>query len=507
MQADFDPYYKWLGIPPEKQPHTSGETAMRRSMRIAAAMIFIGCGVGAVGLAPTTTLAQTPTTLESSKQSAGKAQPPDRATEAEALAKVQQVFEKQYAEAKSREQKLALANLMLSAGKDTREAVPEKYVLLRVARDIFNGEGAIDGSLEAIGELDKSFAIDAQAQQVAAYTAACQATVEAEVRLATLQKLQPFLQTLVEADRFDLACPLADEALKSARKTRDAGTVKFVADGKATIDDLAKEHEAVRAMFAKLDTEPTHPEANLAVGSYYVMAKQNWERGIPYLALGSDPALKSLAVEELRTPAETLKLGDGWWDLAELRTDKEKEAFRRYASKWYLRAWKSADGLNRRKIEQRVTSFESGPLDRTHWKPYTWKGWWNAYDLNRIETGGNDREFMIRNTSGIHTHIQIRHAESFEGDFYLEAELMGVKVEFGLAENTSKDRTAYVGLPDSTKWQKVIIQRAGSELNVTVDGAPKEVSYFNCSSSLTGQFTLKIHNEEAIGVRKLVILE
>ncbi len=41
----------------------------------------------------------------------------------------------------------------------------------------------------------------------------------------------------------------------------------------------------------KLKESPDDPAANLAVGSYLCFNKDQWERGLPMLAKGSDPAL------------------------------------------------------------------------------------------------------------------------------------------------------------------------------------------------------------------------
>ena len=69
-----------------------------------------------------------------------------------------------------------------------------------------------------------------------------------------------------------------------------------------------------------MEAKPTDPEANLIVGRYKCFVKGDWDTGLLMLALGTDPALATLAVKELegaKSPDEQVKLGDSWWALAD----------------------------------------------------------------------------------------------------------------------------------------------------------------------------------------------
>ena len=77
------------------------------------------------------------------------------------------------------------------------------------------------------------------------------------------------------------------------------------------------------------------------------------------LALGSDAALKALAVKELEGPASAdalVALGDGWWDLAETREDRERVSLLLRAGYWYGQARvRPITGLVKSKVEQRTS--------------------------------------------------------------------------------------------------------------------------------------------------------
>ena len=76
------------------------------------------------------------------------------------------------------------------------------------------------------------------------------------------------------------------------------------------------------------------------------------------LALGSDPALKDLAVKELAgadSPEAQIALGDAWWDLAQSKEGRQRERFLLRAGDWYERAQRNvSSGLAKVKLEQRL---------------------------------------------------------------------------------------------------------------------------------------------------------
>ncbi len=95
------------------------------------------------------------------------------------------------------------------------------------------------------------------------------------------------------------------------------------------------------------------------------------------LALGTDAALKSLAIRELKLsvalrgqhesafPAEKAELGDAWWDLGEKHDDDMKGKLRSRAAHWYRQAAPNLSGLVKQKCEKRLEQIQetSAPND------------------------------------------------------------------------------------------------------------------------------------------------
>jgi hypothetical protein len=114
----------------------------------------------------------------------------------------------------------------------------------------------------------------------------------------------------------------------------------------------------VQSAVELLRKKPTDPQANLKVGNFRCQVKGDWPGGLPLLALCSDDALKTLAVEELAgptSPEKLVALGDGWWEQAERLTGPTKAATQAHAAQWYQKALASMDqGLLRTKLELRI---------------------------------------------------------------------------------------------------------------------------------------------------------
>jgi hypothetical protein len=76
------------------------------------------------------------------------------------------------------------------------------------------------------------------------------------------------------------------------------------------------------------------------------------------LALGNDPAVKGLAVKEVKgltDATERVKLGDAWWDLGEKKNGlAKKNILQGHAAFWYQQAMPGLTGLAKEKVQKRV---------------------------------------------------------------------------------------------------------------------------------------------------------
>ncbi len=126
----------------------------------------------------------------------------------------------------------------------------------------------------------------------------------------------------------------------------------------------AKSPDLKRALqgMATLADKPDEAAANFAVGKYFSIAACQWDKGVSYLAKGSDAALKNLAKRDLATPADAAKqidTGDMWWEAAA----KERSADIRFAERlraqnWYEKALPATPALSKIKLEKRIAEIK-----------------------------------------------------------------------------------------------------------------------------------------------------
>jgi formylglycine-generating enzyme required for sulfatase activity len=277
------------------------------------------------------------------------------------LALIKDVYGQEHTDAKTNEQLQALARKMLSHASETDKPT-ERYALLRVARDI--AAQGCDGELafQIIGELDEGFRVDAVKMKAGVLNSLTKKARVSTERKSIAEHALDLVHQAVAKDDFETAGKLVQMALSEARKARDNDLLKKVTTKSREVTQLSKVFANVKAAADRLQVDPTDVEANLVVGRYHCLAKGNWEKGLPMLALGSDAALKDLALRELGDVAEPdvqAKLGDSWWELAEGEKSTEQRQLRRRAVHWYRRAVDGLTGLRKSIAASRIKTADA----------------------------------------------------------------------------------------------------------------------------------------------------
>ena len=139
----------------------------------------------------------------------------------------------------------------------------------------------------------------------------------------------------IEADDLDAAEQLLKVASITAGKARAADLLKQAKARGEELADQKREAEAVRKAEEVIAKNADDAAANLTLGKYFCVSRDDWEQGLPHLAKGSDATLKELAAKSLPSPTDPAALsalGDAWWDAAEIRKGKEAEPLRRRAT-------------------------------------------------------------------------------------------------------------------------------------------------------------------------------
>src|SRR6185295_10078237 len=152
----------------------------------------------------------------------------------------------------------------------------------------------------AVDILDGAFVVDPLPLKVDGIVACSPRTANASAAL---------IATRLAVKAKAVADPLRNEEVKSTVAAREK-----------SVAQLQKEFTSIAAYAKTLSDKPEDPASNKAMGLFYCLVKEDWDRGLPMLARGNDAILKGLAEKELSKPADDgvqKDLCEGWLALAE----------------------------------------------------------------------------------------------------------------------------------------------------------------------------------------------
>ena len=288
---------------------------------------------------------------------------PDEAAIAKALEVARQSFKEDYERAKTPAEKVALAEKLRETAGQAAGGPAERFVLLRLARDVAVKAGDAKAAFAAIDQMQKAFSIDDLAMKSEALAAMAGKALKPDDRKALADAALALVEQAIDAENLDVA----EEAMKTATglagKVHERELTQRVQAARKQLAENVKAAGEVQAARATLKDKPDDPDANLALGQYLCFVRSQWPEGLKRLAAGSDEPLKALAQQELKSttasPEESVKLGDAWWKLSRAAGGKSKEALMLRAGTWYQQAEASLPaGLAGVMVEKRLAEIE-----------------------------------------------------------------------------------------------------------------------------------------------------
>lgn len=283
---------------------------------------------------------------------------PTDAALAAAYDAVREVYDADYKAARNREQKRELADRLLQKAEQTRNDLPVMMTLLKLVMQVAEQADDCARQLQAIEILAATFQVDGlqmKAEALRKYSAKADSSIE---RDWVVQQATRLIDRALVVDRFDMAAEFARLSSDSTgTATEMAGGP--VHDRAAEIDEARQSFEGAQLAVATLATNGSDEEASLALGKYLCLVKGDWERGLSWLAKGSDPVLKELAAQEqvgANSPETQVRLGDSWWDLSEKAAGTVKKQLRERAAFRYRQALPTLTGLPRDRAAKRLAA-------------------------------------------------------------------------------------------------------------------------------------------------------
>ncbi len=261
--------------------------------------------------------------------------------------------------AKTAEEKIKLAKELLELGGDPSGIPAERFVTLRKAMDLAREAGdarLMLAAVDAMGtaNIDVNL-LDAKGTVFAQFA---ETAKDPAVIKSLMENLPPLVEAAVAEKRYDVAYNAVKAAHKASARPTGLAYRKELSDKLKEMEGLRRELAAVQQAEASLQTNPDDPAANLLVGRWYCFDKGNWDRGLPFLAKGSDAQLSQAASKELTPPADPeamVALGDIWWGMAEKAPEDQKKTLYARAGHWYGKTeGKLTGALAKLKVEKRL---------------------------------------------------------------------------------------------------------------------------------------------------------
>ena len=317
---------------------------------------FAGCALLAIAV-----FSSGPALLLGQGAGGRRAPVPSADAQNKVLALIRDVFKKEYKQAKTPDRKVALAAELFKRGVESKDPT-ERFVLLRVARDMAALAGEANTACRAIDEMARRYQVDPSAMKREALAKAAKGATLPKHHKAVAEQAASLMEDAMVADDYPMAGQLAQTALAAAREARDPALMGRIAARSKEIDQVAKARGEVKEALASLEKNPGDPKANLAVGRYYCLVKGDWSKGLPMLALGSDGTLDVLAKKELvgvTTSDAQVALADGWWALIEEHEGLAQRQLRVRAAHWYEEALPELSGLTKMRVQKRLVAIEA----------------------------------------------------------------------------------------------------------------------------------------------------
>jgi serine/threonine protein kinase len=319
-----------------------------------------------VGTNPSPTPAVVPApTVAPPAAKASRLPVPDNAARVAAEKHYQEVYGADLVQAKSPEQKSALADKLLKQADATRDDPTFRYVLLQESLRLC--ADATDMALveRVIKSLSSAYVLDASEVWIDALEKVAQKSGTPQLSKRLVKAALRGVDEATADDNFELAERFQSIALATAQKSHEAALRKHVVERGKSLAAAKQQWNAAQQAAGVLAKNPSDAAANLALAKYLCVTKWDWDQGFARLAEGSDPVLSNLAIQSLAkpdAPAAQMALGDLWGKAADAARGSGKAELLQMASAfWYSKALLSLTGFDRSRVERRLRSLPATP--------------------------------------------------------------------------------------------------------------------------------------------------
>ena len=303
-----------------------------------------------------------------------KIPPPDEAARKKAERTVRDRYLNHVLDLESNQEKIALAERMVSETEHNTFFSPAtQLVAMEEAAKLDREAGQIGKAIDILDKISDSYDIDVAAMKADMVQSWADELTKA-LGPGGSKKITPQVQAagrnLLEVCRKLTADALAkgdvETALRflnlaqpAANRLHDPKMKSVIQSSIKDVEKLKERIPEVQSAIAALRDKPDDPETNLTVGSWYCLVTGDWEKGLPYLAKGSDADMAEAAKQDLAKPdksADQLTAGNLWWSLAKKYSGLEASRLKNRAAHWYTLALPQLSGAQASEVHKRLDS-------------------------------------------------------------------------------------------------------------------------------------------------------
>ncbi|MDA1231284.1 MAG: hypothetical protein O2856_10970 [Planctomycetota bacterium] len=287
----------------------------------------------------------------------------------EAKKAIDDVYGSRYKQAHTIEGNSKLASDLFNAALESGDQVAIQYALLRDSYAYALEAKDTDLVMQVIAETTERFEMDRLVAEASAISALSLVVRDAAAAQNLFEHAQRLVDACLSAEAFANAERVAVIADSLARRTKEPDLVRTAVARQKDIQELRKRYQMAERAKEILTDRPDDPEANLIVGLYHWLNRDDLQKAASNLALGSNENYRSVAKLELNKPssvADQLALADAWWEVSERSADKVKGKAIARAVYWYRSLLPGLSGFSRQRVTQRIDA-GSGNDDSDEW--------------------------------------------------------------------------------------------------------------------------------------------
>jgi len=352
---------------------------------------------------------------------------PASAAQASVRKVMKEVFADQLAD-RSIPARRKLTTALLAQVEKSKDAPVEQFVLLAAAVDSAIDAVNLPAAFRAADKMSETFDVDGLNIKADAALRVGPKSAVPDTASDNIAAAIELSNDLVRIDDFVTAVRVCTALQPAATTSAALRTQLQQRQRELTTAREAADHYA--RDLAKLAESPDDPAANLAVGRYNCLIKNDWETGLPMLAKSSNPALKATAAQELSRPStaeEIVRVADAWWEMAGKQTDAATRAgITVHAAALYARAVDQITGLRKVQIEKRIAEAGKTATATPVKAAQSTQGIVNLLKLIDVKRDAVEGAWKIADTSGVespakgNTRLAIRYQPPEEYDFHIE---------------------------------------------------------------------------------------